>query len=83
MGAITQGSTTIRAFDYDGAGNIITDTRGSTAYHYRYNNRNRLDRLTIGSTVTADYTYDGLERLAIRATQNMPGNNADTFWRIR
>jgi RHS repeat-associated protein len=39
--------------------------------HYRYNNRARLDRLTIGSTVTADYTYDGLERLAVRATQNM------------
>lgn len=26
---------------------------------------------TIGSTVTADYTYDGLERLAVRTTQNM------------
>lgn len=24
-----------------------------------------------GSTVTADYTYDGLERLAIRTTQNI------------
>jgi RHS repeat-associated protein len=36
-----------------------------------YNKHGRLDRLTIGSTVTADYTYDGLERLAIRATQNM------------
>jgi RHS repeat-associated protein len=34
-------------------------------------NRARLDRLTIGSTVTADYTYDGLERLALRVTQNM------------
>jgi RHS repeat-associated protein len=46
-------------------------TRGSTVYHYHYNNRDRLDELTIGSTVTADYTYDGLERLAIRTTQNM------------
>jgi len=36
-----------------------------------YNNRGRLSELTIGSTVTADYTYDGLERLAIRTTQNM------------
>ena len=33
--------------------------------------RGRLDRLTIGATVTADYVYDGLERLAIRLTQNM------------
>jgi RHS repeat-associated protein len=42
-----------------------------TVYNYRYNNRGRLDRLTIGATVTADYVYDGLERLAIRTTQNM------------
>ena len=31
----------------------------------------RLDELAIGSTVTADYTYDGLERMAIRTTSNM------------
>lgn len=45
--------------------------RGSTTYNYRYNNRGRLDQLTIGSTVTANYTYDGLERMAVRTTQNM------------
>ena len=55
----------------DSAGNVTADTRGSTVYNYRYNNRNRLDQLTIGSTVTATYTYDGLERMAIRTTQNM------------
>ena len=49
----------------------MADTRGSTTYNYSYNNRNRLAELTIGSTVTADYIYDGLERLAIRTTQNM------------
>jgi RHS repeat-associated protein len=69
--SITQGASTVRAFSYDGAGNISADTRGSTAYNYHYNNRNRLDQLTIGATVTADYVYDGLERLAIRTTQNM------------
>jgi RHS repeat-associated protein len=69
--SITQGASTVRAFSYDGAGNISVDTRGSTAYNYHYNNRNRLDELMIGSTVTADYVYDGLERLAIRTTQNM------------
>jgi uncharacterized protein RhaS with RHS repeats len=61
----------VRAFSYDGAGNITADTRGSTTYTYRYNKRGRLDQLTIGATVTADYTYDGLERLAIRNLQNM------------
>jgi RHS repeat-associated protein len=47
------------------------DDRAGTVYNYRYNNRGRLDRLTIGATVTADYVYDGLERLALRTTQNM------------
>jgi hypothetical protein len=61
----TQNSTTIRTLASDGAGNIITDTRGSTTYNYHYNNRARLGQLTIGSTVTANYTYDGLERMAV------------------
>jgi RHS repeat-associated protein len=71
LSSITQGASTVRSFSYDAGGNISADTRGSTAYNYHYNNRNRLDELTIGSTVTADYGYDGLERLAIRTTQNM------------
>jgi RHS repeat-associated protein len=71
LASIAQGVTTVRSFSYDGAGNITADTRGSTTYNYRYNKRGRLDQLTIGSTVTADYTYDGLERLAVRTTQNM------------
>jgi RHS repeat-associated protein len=69
--SLTQSSTTVRSFSYDGAGNVTADTRGSTTYNYAYNKRNRLAELTIGSTVTADYTYDGLERLAIRTTSNM------------
>ena len=71
LSAVMQGSTTVRSFSHDDAGNITADTRGSTTYNYRYNKRGRLDELTIGATVTADYSYDGLERLAIRATQNM------------
>jgi len=67
----TQGSTTLRTVTNDGAGNIITDVRGSTSYNYHYNNRGRLDQLTVGSTVTASYGYDGLERMAVRTTQNM------------
>jgi RHS repeat-associated protein len=71
LGSLTQSSTTVRSFSYDGAGNITADTRGSTTYNYAYNNRGRLSELTIGSTVTADYIYDGLERMAIRTTSNM------------
>jgi RHS repeat-associated protein len=71
LSSLTQSATTVRSFSYDGAGNVTADTRGSTAYSYAYNNRGRLAELDIGSTVTADYTYDGLERLAIRTTSNM------------
>jgi RHS repeat-associated protein len=71
LSSLTQSSTTVRSFSYDGAGNVAADTRGSTTYNYAYNKRDRLAKLTIGSTVTADYTYDGLERLAIRTTSNM------------
>jgi RHS repeat-associated protein len=71
LSSLTQSSTTVRSFSYDGDGNVTADTRGSTTYNYAYNNRGRLAELTIGSTVTAAYTYDGLERLAIRTTSNM------------
>jgi RHS repeat-associated protein len=71
LATIAQGASTVRSFTYDGAGNVTADARGATTYNYRYNQRGRLDRLTIGATVTANYTYDGLERMAIRTTQNM------------
>lgn len=48
-------------------------TAPAPPYHYRHNNRGRLDRLTIGSTITADYIYDGLERLALRTTTSPAG----------
>jgi YD repeat-containing protein len=70
LSTVTQGSN-VRTFTHDAAGNVTADDRVGTTYNYRYNNRARLDRLTIGSTVTADCTYDGLERLAVRVTQNM------------
>jgi RHS repeat-associated protein len=70
LSTVTQGSN-VRTFTHDAAGNVTADDRSGTTYNYRYNKHGRLDRLTIGSTVTADYTYDGMERLAIRATQNM------------
>src|SRR5206468_131863 len=71
LSGITQGATTLRTVTHDGAGNITTDVRGSRTYSYNYNKRGRLDQLTIGSTVTASYIYDGLERMAIRTTQDM------------
>jgi RHS repeat-associated protein len=67
---VTQGAN-VRTLTHDGAGNISADARVGTTYNYRYNKRGRLDQLSVGSTVTADYIYDGLERMALRTTQNM------------
>jgi RHS repeat-associated protein len=71
LGSITQGGVPTRSFATDGAGNIIADTRSGTAYLYDYNNRGRLDQVTVAGTVLASYGYDALERMAIRTTQNM------------
>jgi RHS repeat-associated protein len=70
LSTVTQGSN-VRAFTHDGAGNISADDRAGTTYNYRYNKRGRLDQVSVGTQVKADYTYDGLERMALRATQNM------------
>ena len=66
---VTSSGASIRAFSHDAAGNLVTDNRSGTSYSYRYNNRGRLDQLTIGSTVTAGYSYDGLDRMAMRTLQ--------------
>jgi RHS repeat-associated protein len=71
LSSISQGASTIRSLGYDGAGNIVSDSRSDTAYAYAYNNRNRLAQVSVASVVQASYIYDGLERLAIRTTQNM------------
>jgi RHS repeat-associated protein len=71
LASVTQGAITLRGFTYDGAGNVTADNRSGTTTNYRYNQRGRLDELTIGSTVIADYVYDGLERMAVRTTLNM------------
>jgi YD repeat-containing protein len=68
LSTVTQGSN-VRTLTHDAAGNVTADDRVGTTYNYAYNNRGRMSELTIGSTVTAD--YNGLERLAIRTTQNM------------
>jgi YD repeat-containing protein len=49
LASLTQSATSICAFRYDGAGNLITDSNGSTTYNYGYNNSGRLATLTVGS----------------------------------
>ncbi len=63
-------AATERAFTYDGAGNIASDTRNGTAYTYAYNKRNRLNTVTVAGSLKGTYTYNGMEQLAIRVSTN-------------
>jgi RHS repeat-associated protein len=67
---VKQGTTTVRSFLYDAAGNLTKDTKGTVATDYVYNNRNRLSQAKIGTTIKGNYVYDGFERLAIREVLN-------------
>ncbi len=79
LASVTQGATSLRSFTHDGAGNVTADDRGGTVYDYRHNHRGRIDRVTVSGQVKADYSYDALERLALRATQNMTPSGTTHF----
>jgi RHS repeat-associated protein len=68
---VRSNGTIARTFTHDAAGNMTADDRAGTVYAYRHNNRGRLDRVSVGAQVRADYVYDALERMALRTTQNM------------
>ena len=64
--SITLGAGGSRPFTYDGAGNVITDTRSGTVYGYTYNSAGRLSALSVGGVATATYRYDAMGRQATR-----------------
>ena len=74
---VRNGTTTTRAFTYDGAGNILTDNRAGTTTTYTYNNRNRLETATSGALVWG-YTYNAREQL-VRRNLNVGGTNLTHF----
>lgn len=45
-------------------------TRGSAVWSFTHNAAGRLSQASVGGTLKGTYTYDGLERLAIRAVTN-------------
>jgi YD repeat-containing protein len=67
LSTVKQGTTTTRAFVYDAAGNATRDTRGTTAYNYAVNNAGRIRTLTIGTALRTTYTYDGMQKLRVKA----------------
>jgi YD repeat-containing protein len=64
-GVTTNGSPS-RAFTHDGAGNILTDTKGGTTTAYDYNNAGQPSRFTVGNAVHCPYFYNGFRQLASR-----------------
>jgi RHS repeat-associated protein len=79
--AVTRGAMTVRAFSYDGAGNILSDSRVATSYAYTYNNRNRLATVTVGGSLRGTYAYNGLEQLAIRVmTDQSPSGTVHSLY---
>jgi RHS repeat-associated protein len=67
LATVKQGTATKRAFNYDAAGNITQDTRAAATYNYAVNNAGRIKTLTIGTTLRATWTYDGFQKLRVKA----------------
>jgi YD repeat-containing protein len=67
---VKQGTTTLRAFTYDAAGNPTRDARSGVNTDYGYDNAGRLRTVTVAASLKATYTYDAFDRLAIRTLTN-------------
>ncbi len=72
---VRDGTTTLRTFSYDGAGNILTDTRSGVAYTYTYNNADRLKTVSSSSNLLATYTYNGFDQRITRVITNSGSAN--------
>jgi RHS repeat-associated protein len=71
----TNGSVT-RTFGHDASGNITSDTNGGVNWSFTHNAAGRLSQALEGAALKGTYTYDGLERLAIRAVSNTTPSGA-------
>jgi hypothetical protein len=76
---VRNGTTTVRSFGYDGAGNIATDARSGVSYAYTYNNANRLKTVSQSGNLLGTYTYNGREQLATRVITNSGSANGTIF----
>jgi len=68
---VKQGTTTLRAFVYDAAGNMTRDTRGSTQYNYTISAAGRISEVKVGTQLRATYLYDGRSRLVSSVRVNV------------
>jgi YD repeat-containing protein len=63
---VRNGSTTLRAFTYDGAGNIATDARSGVTFTYTYNNANRLKTVSQSGNLLGSPDHFASLRAAVR-----------------
>ena len=78
---IVRGGASTRNFTYDAAGNVVQDLRGANAYNYAVNNAGRIRQMSLntGTTVVANYTYDGFQKLRIK-TSTSPAATTHYVW---
>jgi YD repeat-containing protein len=70
MAQVATDGTVTRTFGHDGADNIVADTQGGSAWTFAHNAAGHLSQASVNGTLKGAYTYDGRERLAIRAVTN-------------
>ena len=65
---LKQGTTVLRSFEYDGAGNTVTDRHAPSGVttSYVYNRANRLRQLKQGNAVKGTYTYNAFGQMVRR-----------------
>jgi RHS repeat-associated protein len=74
---MTENAAALRSYAYDGAGNIVTDTRPGEVFGFSYNARNRPTSVTRNSVAYASYAYNAFEQLVARET-TAPGGPSGT-----
>jgi RHS repeat-associated protein len=74
---MTENAAALRNYAYDGAGNIVTDTRPGEIFAFSYNARNRPASVTRNSVAYASYSYNAFEQLVARST-TAPGGPSGT-----
>jgi RHS repeat-associated protein len=74
---MTENAAALRSYAYDGAGNIVSDTRPGEIFAFSYNARNRPASVTRNSVAYASYSYNAFEELVARST-TAPGGPSGT-----
>lgn len=70
LAQVTTNGAVTRTFGHDAAGNVTSDAKGGATWSFTHNAAGRLAQALDGTTLKSTYSYDGLERLAIRAVSS-------------